>query len=291
MPRTGGTCACFGRAVVDEALIRFRPDGRIDGFTRKLAETYVRDPASKALDPVVALELARTQAARDWSGGFRAVSAARAVAADPDDRAGRSPVRVRARRGAGRGTHPAAARGERRRTDPGAALRARAGELLAALRRAAQRQRHHRRRRGHRRRRALRPGRLRAGRAVAAAPALAGLETGDGGGAVHRRAAGGRGAGRRAGGLVRVLDRAPGEHVLDRQIGPGAAGVRRSAAPRSAACSWPPRACPGARFPAIRSCGGYGRARPAVPPTSPAGPPAATCSSRSSSRWSRCSTS
>ncbi len=60
----------FRPGVVDEVLIRFRPDGRIDGFTRKVAETYIRDPASRALDPEIALALARMHAARDWEVDF-----------------------------------------------------------------------------------------------------------------------------------------------------------------------------------------------------------------------------
>ncbi len=60
----------FRPGVVDEVLIRFRPDGRIDGFARKLAETYVRDQATKALDSEVALGLARAHAARDWDVDF-----------------------------------------------------------------------------------------------------------------------------------------------------------------------------------------------------------------------------
>jgi len=57
----------FKPGAVEEALIRFRPDGAIDGFTRKVAETYVRDPATKALAPDAALALARERAVRDWN--------------------------------------------------------------------------------------------------------------------------------------------------------------------------------------------------------------------------------
>ncbi|MFO1414989.1 MAG: CPBP family intramembrane glutamic endopeptidase [Burkholderiales bacterium] len=60
----------FKPGAIEEALIRFRPDGALDGFTRKVAETYVRDPATKALAPDAALALAREHAARDWSVDF-----------------------------------------------------------------------------------------------------------------------------------------------------------------------------------------------------------------------------
>ncbi len=62
----------FRSGVIDEVLIRFRPDGRISGFTRKVAETYVRDPATMALDPEQALLLARVVAAKDWGVDFAA---------------------------------------------------------------------------------------------------------------------------------------------------------------------------------------------------------------------------
>ncbi|MFO1399122.1 MAG: CPBP family intramembrane glutamic endopeptidase [Burkholderiales bacterium] len=57
----------FKPGAIEEALIRFRPDGALDGFTRVVAETYVRDPATKALAPEAALALAREQATRDWN--------------------------------------------------------------------------------------------------------------------------------------------------------------------------------------------------------------------------------
>jgi hypothetical protein len=60
----------FKAGSIDEALIRFRPDGALDGFTRRVAETYVRDPATKALTADEALALARTRAAQDWSVDF-----------------------------------------------------------------------------------------------------------------------------------------------------------------------------------------------------------------------------
>ncbi len=60
----------FKPGTVDEATLRFRTDGALDGFTRRVPETYVRDAATKALDPVAALELARTRARDDWSVEF-----------------------------------------------------------------------------------------------------------------------------------------------------------------------------------------------------------------------------
>lgn len=57
----------FRPGAVDEALLRFRPDGALDGFTRRVAESYVREAATKALAPDAALALARERAARDWS--------------------------------------------------------------------------------------------------------------------------------------------------------------------------------------------------------------------------------
>ncbi len=60
----------FKPGDVEEAVVRFRPDGTLAGFTRRLPETYIRDAASKALDPVAALELARTRATRDWNVDF-----------------------------------------------------------------------------------------------------------------------------------------------------------------------------------------------------------------------------
>ena len=36
----------FDPLAIDEALVRFRPDGALNGFTRKVAETYVRDAAT-----------------------------------------------------------------------------------------------------------------------------------------------------------------------------------------------------------------------------------------------------
>ncbi len=60
----------FKPGDVEEVVVRFRPDGAVDGFSRRVAETRVRDPARKALDPAEALELARTLATRDWNVDF-----------------------------------------------------------------------------------------------------------------------------------------------------------------------------------------------------------------------------
>ena len=62
----------FKPGVVEEAVVRFRPNGALDGFTRRVSETYVRDAASKALDPAAALDLARTRAREDWTVDFAA---------------------------------------------------------------------------------------------------------------------------------------------------------------------------------------------------------------------------
>jgi hypothetical protein len=60
----------FKPGVVEEANIRFRPDGTPNGFSRRLPETYVRDAATSALDPAAALALARTRAQDDWNVDF-----------------------------------------------------------------------------------------------------------------------------------------------------------------------------------------------------------------------------
>ncbi|MBK9117378.1 MAG: CPBP family intramembrane metalloprotease [Betaproteobacteria bacterium] len=60
----------FRLGSVDEVLIRLRPNGALDGFTRRVAEAYVRDAATMALPPEAALALARERAARDWEVDF-----------------------------------------------------------------------------------------------------------------------------------------------------------------------------------------------------------------------------
>ena len=62
----------FKPGEVEEVLVQFRPDGAINGFARRLPETYVRDASRKALEPAAAIELARTVAARDWNVDFGA---------------------------------------------------------------------------------------------------------------------------------------------------------------------------------------------------------------------------
>ena len=56
----------FKAGVIDEVLVRFKPDGAVNGFTRRLPETYVRDAATMALPADTALDLARTRATQDW---------------------------------------------------------------------------------------------------------------------------------------------------------------------------------------------------------------------------------
>jgi hypothetical protein len=60
----------FKPGVVEEAVVRFRPDGTPDGFSRRVPETYVRDAATKALDPAAALQLAQSSAHADWNVDF-----------------------------------------------------------------------------------------------------------------------------------------------------------------------------------------------------------------------------
>ena len=60
----------FKPGVVDEAIVRFRPDGTPNGFWRRVPETYVRDATTKALDPAAALALARTRAHDEWHVDF-----------------------------------------------------------------------------------------------------------------------------------------------------------------------------------------------------------------------------
>ncbi|HEV2220462.1 MAG TPA: hypothetical protein VGV08_07880, partial [Casimicrobiaceae bacterium] len=55
----------FRLGAIDETVVRLRPDGRPDGFERRLPETYVRDPARKALTESEALQIAETGAQED----------------------------------------------------------------------------------------------------------------------------------------------------------------------------------------------------------------------------------
>ncbi len=56
----------FHPGVIEEASIAFRPDGTVNGFVRRLPDTYVRDPKTMALDATAALALAKDRATRDW---------------------------------------------------------------------------------------------------------------------------------------------------------------------------------------------------------------------------------
>src|SRR5574340_503450 len=56
----------FRLGTIDEMVIRLAPDGRIDGFSHRVPETWVRDPAHKALGEAEARTIAETTAARDW---------------------------------------------------------------------------------------------------------------------------------------------------------------------------------------------------------------------------------
>jgi len=56
----------FRPGTIDEAVLRFRPDGTVDGFTRRLAEDHVRDAATLALTPAAAQALAQAAATATW---------------------------------------------------------------------------------------------------------------------------------------------------------------------------------------------------------------------------------
>ncbi len=55
----------FRLGAIDETVVRLRPDGRPDGFERRLPETYVRDPARKSLPESEARQIAETGAKED----------------------------------------------------------------------------------------------------------------------------------------------------------------------------------------------------------------------------------
>ncbi len=55
----------FRLGAIDETVVRLRPDGRPDGFERRLPEAYVRDPARKALPESEARRIAETGAKED----------------------------------------------------------------------------------------------------------------------------------------------------------------------------------------------------------------------------------
>src|SRR5487761_2746734 len=55
----------FRLGAIDETVVRLRPDGRPDGFERRLPETYVRDPARKSLPESEARQIAEAGAKED----------------------------------------------------------------------------------------------------------------------------------------------------------------------------------------------------------------------------------
>jgi len=60
----------FALGTIEEAFIRFKPDGTPEGFARQLPETYVRDEATKALAAGDARALAEARARADWGVDF-----------------------------------------------------------------------------------------------------------------------------------------------------------------------------------------------------------------------------
>jgi hypothetical protein len=60
----------FRPGTIEEAIIRFRPDGVAQGFVRRVAEAYVRDPATRSLDAAAARALAEKRARDDWGVDF-----------------------------------------------------------------------------------------------------------------------------------------------------------------------------------------------------------------------------
>jgi hypothetical protein len=60
----------FTPGTIEESVIRFKPDGTPYGFNRRLPETYVRNPATKALDSTQARALAEDRAHTDWRVDF-----------------------------------------------------------------------------------------------------------------------------------------------------------------------------------------------------------------------------
>ncbi len=60
----------FTPGTIEEALIRFKPDGTPEGFGRKVAEAYVRDPDTRALGTAEARALAESRAQADWGVDF-----------------------------------------------------------------------------------------------------------------------------------------------------------------------------------------------------------------------------
>ena len=76
----------FTLGSIDETVIRFKPDGMPNGFAHRVAETYVRDPATKALPAATAPRARRGTRARRLGRRFRALSIPRAIAADAKER-------------------------------------------------------------------------------------------------------------------------------------------------------------------------------------------------------------
>ena len=64
----------FTPGEIEEATLRFGPDGAPQGFARRIAETYVRDPATRALTADAARALAESRAQADWNAGLAAYS-------------------------------------------------------------------------------------------------------------------------------------------------------------------------------------------------------------------------
>src|SRR5205823_3515084 len=60
----------FTPGKIEEAVIRFKPDGTAYGFSRRVPETYIRDPRTKALDSAQARALAEERAHADWHVDF-----------------------------------------------------------------------------------------------------------------------------------------------------------------------------------------------------------------------------
>ena len=56
----------FKPGEVSEVVIRFKPDGKSNGFGRRVPETYVRDATTMALAPQAARALAEERARSEW---------------------------------------------------------------------------------------------------------------------------------------------------------------------------------------------------------------------------------
>ncbi len=169
----------FTLGAIEETIIRLSPNGAPAGFARRLPETYVRDAARKALDAASARAIAETRARDDWGIDLRAVSPARAIAANAAFRPRRSQLYLRAPRAARRRANQVAADGRRRRIDRRRAVRAHSRIVRSPLRRPAQRQQPDRESRDGIGRPSLRHRRMHPRGAVARAQALAALASRD----------------------------------------------------------------------------------------------------------------